>query len=371
MYLRLYHLSMRSKKNKNQEPEEVIEETAIEEMEEEEFQEEQAEDADPIPIGQKVPSLTGLQWIKGEPMDVGQSLTLVELWATWCGPCLYTIPHLTSLQEKYKDKLSIIGLTVEEKKTVVPFVKEQGKNMEYRVAIAPEEIYNQYQAGIDGIPHAFLVDEKGRLLWQCHPLEVESVIEKVIDGTYTLSQLKSLANNSEKLRELVESYYETVSTPKAALKSFQKIYDLAKTLTKTHPGKTELFQKLLYLGNYINDTYEELEFNGVQKICELFDDPSNSSEDFAHMVQFLNSQILLESRPFEIMIKWIDLGIKKEPKSIYVMIVYAEVLFTLGLVKKAISLLKKALKIESTEPAVIKQLEIYQKIETLQGKVNL
>lgn len=77
----------------------------------------------PLESGDTVPSLKPLQWVKGTPVDVGGKVTLVEVWATWCGPCLDSIPHLTELQKKYADKLNIVGFTEEKKKEVLPFVK--------------------------------------------------------------------------------------------------------------------------------------------------------------------------------------------------------------------------------------------------------
>ena len=43
--------------------------------------------------------------------DVADPLTVVELWATWCGPCLATFPILTRLQDRYGDQIRILPLT--------------------------------------------------------------------------------------------------------------------------------------------------------------------------------------------------------------------------------------------------------------------
>lgn len=41
-------------------------------------------------------------------------IVIFDIFATWCPPCRAAAPHLSSLKEKYKDKLIIIGITIEE-----------------------------------------------------------------------------------------------------------------------------------------------------------------------------------------------------------------------------------------------------------------
>lgn len=42
-------------------------------------------------------------------------IVIFDIFATWCPPCRATAPHLTSLQDKYKDDIIVIGLTIEDK----------------------------------------------------------------------------------------------------------------------------------------------------------------------------------------------------------------------------------------------------------------
>ena len=116
----------------------------------------------------KSPELTGKPYI-------------LEFWATWCPPCRSSIPHLNEVYKKYKDKgLEIIGVTDEDKQTVRNF--EKTVPIEYTVAFDPYENLEK-DFGIQGIPHAMIVDATGKIVWEGHPMslkdsDIEAVLKK-------------------------------------------------------------------------------------------------------------------------------------------------------------------------------------------------
>jgi len=68
--------------------------------------------AQELNVGDPAPKLAVKEFVKGEPiagLDKGK-LYVVEFWATWCGPCRQTIPHLTELQKKYP-AITFLGIT--------------------------------------------------------------------------------------------------------------------------------------------------------------------------------------------------------------------------------------------------------------------
>ena len=61
-----------------------------------------------------------LDALDGKPLNLAATrgkVVLLNFWATWCGPCRAEIPDLIALQQKYKDQLQIIGLTVDDDDT--------------------------------------------------------------------------------------------------------------------------------------------------------------------------------------------------------------------------------------------------------------
>jgi thiol-disulfide isomerase/thioredoxin len=163
-------------------------------------------------LGDPAPPLEIKQWIKGGPVDLeagkGESIFVVEFWATWCLPCRETIPRLTQLQKKYKNHgVTIIGISDEDQKKVRKFVKAKGKTMDYVVAVdRNKKTKERYLAefGIDSIPHAFVIDRSGRIAWSGNPLKgLGQVLDLVVSGRYDLE-----ANvRTAKAKKLIPVYF--------------------------------------------------------------------------------------------------------------------------------------------------------------------
>lgn len=140
---------------------------------------------DVLKVGDPAPALAVGNWVKGEPvsgLDKGKTY-VVEFWATWCGPCIKNIPHLTELQKEYKD-VAFIGVAASERgddtkskqEKVEKFVKEKGDEMGYRVAFdGDREMSKDWMqaAGQNGIPCAFIVDGEGKIAFIGHPAKDE------------------------------------------------------------------------------------------------------------------------------------------------------------------------------------------------------
>ncbi|PNH11046.1 Thiol-disulfide oxidoreductase ResA [Tetrabaena socialis] len=131
-------------------------------------------------VGTQCPAIRGLTFVKGDPVAIGakdaKRVLVIECWATWCGPCRTSIPHLTELQAKYKDKeVYIIGISSETNVQVVKkFVDGMGSQMDYTVALDTSgEVQEELlmKAGAQGIPHAFVVDSTNTITFSGHPMD--------------------------------------------------------------------------------------------------------------------------------------------------------------------------------------------------------
>lgn len=153
-----------------------------------------ASHAQTLRLGDPAPAIEVGEWIKGDGVESFEKghVYVVEFWATWCGPCITSIPHLSELQTKHKDdKVHIIGATRPDpnnsREAVGRFVEEQGEKMSYHVAWdADGSIYDSYMVGAEqgGIPTAFIVDREGRLAWLGHPMAMDRPLAMIAAGVW-------------------------------------------------------------------------------------------------------------------------------------------------------------------------------------------
>lgn len=166
-------------------------------------------------IGDPAPPLLVREWLKGEavPRFEKGRIYLIELWATWCLPCKAAMPHLSDLARQYKDRVTVIGVDIKEKKTtamekVRAFVDSMGNRMDYTVAIQDSnfvEINWLDASGERGIPESFVVNAEGKLAWMGHPSGLDRVLSKIINNTWDIQEALSKRNSDRYLRELEDS----------------------------------------------------------------------------------------------------------------------------------------------------------------------
>ena len=140
-----------------------------------------------VKVGDRAPEIHFDKLVPEQPVAAagfealsGKAVVL-ELWATWCGPCVGAIPHFNELAEKFKDRpVVFLSVTNEEAAVVESFL--QKRPIAGTVGIAhTESPWKAY--GVEGIPVTFLIDAAGKVAGITHPTGLKaSILEDLIAG---------------------------------------------------------------------------------------------------------------------------------------------------------------------------------------------
>lgn len=91
--------------------------------------------------------------------DLNGKIVFVNFWASWCSPCIYEMPFISSLEEKINDdNFIILAITREDQAQISNFVKE--KNIKVPVYIGSVS----YKFYVKALPTTFIIDFKGRII---------------------------------------------------------------------------------------------------------------------------------------------------------------------------------------------------------------
>ncbi|MBT8484364.1 MAG: TlpA family protein disulfide reductase [Phycisphaerales bacterium] len=143
-----------------------------------------------LSVGDAAPGLNIEQWVKGPETTIENGRTyVVYFWATHCTECVKAMPVLTGLQDRYGDRLTIIGISTEESEVVERFVTSQGSNMNIVVAADRRRGTERAWMGaadVDDMPAVFIVDHRGQVQFIGSPLEERftSVLPLVLSKRY-------------------------------------------------------------------------------------------------------------------------------------------------------------------------------------------
>lgn len=151
-------------------------------------------DADPVAylppeLPRPAPDFT-VAALDGRPLslqDFAGKVVLLDFWATWCKPCLETMPGLQQLYDAHHDQgLVILGVSIDEdedrRKKVRKFIEKLG--VSYPIALDTQNIPAWHTFKVKAIPAMFLIDRAGRIVQQWSGViehdEVETAVARIM-----------------------------------------------------------------------------------------------------------------------------------------------------------------------------------------------
>jgi glutathione peroxidase-family protein len=135
-----------------------------------------------------------LRAVSGAPIKLSNysgKVLLVNLWATWCGPCRQETPELVKLHKEFVSKgVEIVGLSTEDPDDSAASVREfvHNYNVDYRVGWSGQQVAVALMQGRDAIPQSFIISRSGRVVKRfvgfnpmLTPDQIRAAIQEALD----------------------------------------------------------------------------------------------------------------------------------------------------------------------------------------------
>lgn len=140
--------------------------------------------------GGRAPNFAVERWITPEP-DARGKVAIVDFWATWCGPCIASIPHMNELANQFRGQIECVGISDEKPDAFEKGLKRaklDGSNFAYSLALDPQgRMKSAFQ--IRGIPHVAVMSTDWVVRWQGHPARLtKQIVQQIIDADPGLKQ---------------------------------------------------------------------------------------------------------------------------------------------------------------------------------------
>ena len=175
-------------------------------------------------LGREAPSLQVTNWLRGAPVDLKLAPTnriqVILFWETYCDSCMASLPPLVDLQMKMRpDGVEIVGVSAEPPEVVRAFLTNSALGPKLNFAIACDanrKTLDSYMTAFDQSqgPRAFVVDQRGALVWCGHPLAgLEYVLQQILTGKFDLE----LAKKTLGVEKLQEDYFRRTATNSGAV----------------------------------------------------------------------------------------------------------------------------------------------------------
>ncbi len=303
---------------------------------------EKKEPAKKLSVGDPAPKLVGVDaWLNGDEVKEfdAKNVYVLEFWATWCGPCIAAMPHLSDLADEYKKQgLVVIGVTTKDdsntRKKVEEFAAKNKTKARYVLAYCDKDDTNTAfmdAADQKGIPCSFVIGKDGKIAYIGHPMNLDDVLPKVLDGTW-----KGKADvDAMEAREKALDEVFAVEKPEGKLEklaAFEKKYaDYAK--------KDEVRMMRMRL------LMDLKKWDDAKVIADEFiatSDKKKKSTPAMFAVEFANRDLNPDKKHLDVGVKALETALKYDDKDLRLLVTAVEVYMVTGDKVKAAAFGKKA-----------------------------
>ncbi|MDQ3712268.1 MAG: TlpA family protein disulfide reductase [Acidobacteriota bacterium] len=121
----------------------------------------------PVPTGISQSEIKDLEGNTFKIEDKKGKVVLINLWATWCGPCRAEMPELVAMQEKYRDKgFEVIGLDSDDESVEEIKAFAEKMKLNYQLGYADGKMLSEFIkiTRLSGIPQTMIINREGKMV---------------------------------------------------------------------------------------------------------------------------------------------------------------------------------------------------------------
>ncbi len=319
-------------------------------------------------VGDLAPQLVIDRWLHGPEVasfELGQVYVLA-FWASWCGPCIAEMPHLSAIQHQHKhDGVTIIGISSLDPNNPLEAVEKivaskVGKVIQYPMAWdkgnATKKLY--VEASLQHtFPCVYVINKEGKIAHIGESKELGRIIASVLDGSW---------NMDEERKKFIELRERQVATVEIFEHMIAKRWNRALEAMDAESGGEPLSVEALAKDPYKQLRYVALASLGLdEKAARVGQAWFESHRDSAEGLNSIAWRIVMpesstKNRDLGLASRAISLAVKlTESKDPGVLDTYARVLFLQGELLKAIEIQKQAivLAIEAKDEKLTAELQ--------------
>ena len=121
---------------------------------------------------------------------------LVDFFASWCGPCMNAVPHMTEMATRHQQDLVVVGISDEQAGTLRTGLGRAGypaNSFKYPIGVDPNARMKK-GFGVTAIPHVAVVSADGIVRWQGHPMQLNAT---VVDALIAANRSSGIRGGSQ------------------------------------------------------------------------------------------------------------------------------------------------------------------------------